>query len=92
MRGFVSNTTAISPSKQKLLDAYIQPGHARTCIAEGLVALGAPAYRDITLDGQGSDLEQLRVLPWMLAGAVDESYVRALQAPVCSAERREARA
>lgn len=68
-----------SPTKRALLDTYIRPGHARTCISEGLIALGARAYRDITLDGEGSDLEQLRVMPWMLAGAVDEIYVGALQ-------------
>lgn len=65
-------------SRLDLLEAYIQPGHARTCIAEGLVALGAVPYRDITLDGEGSELEQLSVAPWMLAGFVESSYVKAL--------------
>jgi hypothetical protein len=65
-------------SRFDLLEAYIQPGHARTCIAEGLVALGAAPYRDVTLDGEGSGLEQLAVAPWMLAGFVESSYVKAL--------------
>jgi hypothetical protein len=65
-------------SRLDLLEAYVQPGHARTCIAEGLVALGAVPYRDITLDGEGSELEQLCVAPWMLAGFVESSYVKAL--------------
>lgn len=60
------------PDRATLLIAAILPGHARTCVAEGLVRLGCWPVFPLTIDADGDGLRPRVTRMDELAGAVQD--------------------